>query len=176
MEFDYPLPERWKWVPLGELADTKGRAIVSGPFGSNISSKFFVEDGIPVIRGNNLTTGSQKFVDGGFVFVTHEKAKELGNVDAVRDDIIFTAAGSLGQVGIIPERTRFPLYIISNKQMRVRLNRDLIDPLFAFQWLSSSAMVEFIQRQNTGSSVPLHPSPSKKPSRRCWGRWTTRSS
>ena len=155
MEFDYPLPEQWKWVPLGELADTKGRAIVSGPFGSNISSKFFVEDGIPVIRGNNLTTGSQKFIDAGFVFVTPEKAKELGNVDAVRDDIIFTAAGSLGQVGIIPEQTRFPLYIISNKQMRVRLNRELIDPLFAFQWLSSSPMVEFIQRQNTGSSVPL---------------------
>lgn len=155
MEFDYPLPERWKWVPLGELADTKGRAIVSGPFGSNISSKYFVDDGIPVIRGNNLTTGSQKFVDSGFVFVTPEKAKELGNVDAVRDDIIFTAAGSLGQVGIIPKRTRFPRYIISNKQMRVRLNHDLIDPLFAFQWLSSSSIVEFIQRQNTGSSVPL---------------------
>ena len=155
MEFDYPLPEQWKWVPLGELADPKGRAIVSGPFGSNISSKFFVEDGIPVIRGNNLTTGSQKFVDGGFVFVTPEKAKQLGNVDAVRDDLIFTAAGSLGQVGIIPERTRFPLYIISNKQMRVRLNRDLIDPLFAFQWLSSSGVVAHIQRQNTGSSVPL---------------------
>lgn len=155
MEFDYPLPDGWKWVPLGELADKKGRAIVSGPFGSNISSKFFVEDGIPVIRGNNLTTGSQKFVDGGFVFVTPEKAKELGNVDAVRDDIIFTAAGSLGQVGIIPERTRFPLYIISNKQMRVRLNRELIDPLFAFQWLSSAGMVAHIQRQNTGSSVPL---------------------
>jgi type I restriction enzyme S subunit len=155
MEFDYPLPERWTWVPLGELADTKGRAIVSGPFGSNISSKFFVDDGIPVIRGNNLTTGSQKFVDGGFVFVTPEKARELGNVDAVRDDIIFTAAGSLGQVGIIPKKTRYPVYIISNKQMRVRLNRDLIDPLFAFQWLSSAPMVEFIQRQNTGSSVPL---------------------
>lgn len=155
MEFDYSLPDGWKWVPLGDLANPKGRAVVSGPFGSNISSKFFVDDGIPVIRGNNLTTGSQKFVDGGFVFVTPEKAKELGNVDAVRDDLIFTAAGSLGQVGIIPERTRFPLYIISNKQMRVRLNRDLIDPLFAFQWLSSSPMVKFIQRQNTGSSVPL---------------------
>jgi type I restriction enzyme, S subunit len=155
LDFDYPLPERWRWTQLGELADTKGRAIVSGPFGSNISSKFFVEDGVPVIRGSNLTTGAQKFVDDGFVFVTPEKAKELGNVDAVRDDIVLTAAGSLGQVGIIPDKTRFPLYIISNKQMRVRLNRELTDPLFAFQWLSSPAVVEYIQRQNTGSSVPL---------------------
>jgi type I restriction enzyme S subunit len=155
MEFDYPLPQDWKWIPLGQLADPNVRAIVSGPFGSNISSKFFTNEGIPVIRGNNLTTGAQKFVDAGFVFVTPDKAKELGNVDAVADDIIFTAAGSLGQVGIIPFKTRYPLYIISNKQMRVRLNRDLIEPLFAFQWLSSTAMVEHIKRQNTGSSVPL---------------------
>jgi type I restriction enzyme S subunit len=155
MEFDYALPEQWKWMTLGELAEKKGRAIVSGPFGSNISSKFFVREGIPVIRGNNLTTGSEKFVDSGFVFVTAEKAKELGNVDAVYNDIIFTAAGSLGQVGIIPKHAQFPHYIISNKQMRVRLDHELIDPQFAFQWLSSSTMVRFIQRQNTGSSVPL---------------------
>lgn len=155
MEFNYPLPNSWKWVTLAELANPKGRAIVSGPFGSNISSKFFVDAGIPVIRGNNLTTGSTKFVDDGFVFVTPEKSKELGNVDAVCDDIIFTAAGSLGQVGIIPESTKFPKYIISNKQLRVRLNPEVVDPLFAFQWLSSAAMVAHIQQQNTGSSVPL---------------------
>ena len=38
-----------------------------------------------MIRGNNLTTGSQKFVDGGFVFVTPEKAKAYwaATLDAV---------------------------------------------------------------------------------------------
>ena len=35
--------------------------IISGPFGSNISSKYFVKEGIPVIRGNNLSLSLDKF-------------------------------------------------------------------------------------------------------------------
>ena len=31
------------------------RDYYSGPFGSNIGRKYFVEEGIPVIRGNNLS-------------------------------------------------------------------------------------------------------------------------
>jgi len=145
----------WAWTTLGEIADPNSRAIVSGPFGSNIGSRFFVEYGVPVIRGNNLTLDASRFVDDGFVFVTEEKADELGNCDAVVDDLIFTAAGSLGQVGIIPRNAKYSRYIISNKQLRARIDRARADPLFAFYWLSSPEMVEYIQQRNTGSSVPL---------------------
>ena len=41
--------------------------LVSGPFGSNISRKYFVDEGVPVIRGNNLPKDFTKFFDGGFV-------------------------------------------------------------------------------------------------------------
>jgi type I restriction enzyme S subunit len=152
---DVELPVQWRWVTLGDVADPKGRAIVSGPFGSNIGSRFFVEQGVPVIRGNNLTADMRRFVDYGFVFVTEEKAQELKNCEAVRDDLVFTAAGSLGQVGIIPQHSRFPRYIISNKQMRARVNKESVEPLFAFYWFSSPPMVEYVQQRNTGSSVPL---------------------
>jgi type I restriction enzyme S subunit len=109
------LPNNWHWSTLGEIADPNSRAIVSGPFGSNIGSRFFVEKGVPIIRGNNLTTDMTRFVDEGFAFVTEEKANELGNCDALVDDLVFTAAGSLGQVGIVPKTAKYPRYIISNK-------------------------------------------------------------
>jgi len=149
------LPENWRQSTLGEVADPNSKAIVSGPFGSNIGSRFFVERGVPVIRGNNLTTDMTRFVDDGFVFVTEAKADELGNCGAVMDDLIFTAAGSLGQVGIIPRAAKYPRYIISNKQLRARVDRRKVDPLFAFYWFSSREMVEYIKQRNTGSSVPL---------------------
>ncbi|TCO77512.1 type I restriction enzyme S subunit [Plasticicumulans lactativorans] len=149
------LPDDWRWTTLGEVADPNSRAVVTGPFGSNIGSRFFVDSGVPVIRGNNLTTDAQRFVDDGFVFVTEEKADELRNCDAIADDLVFTAAGSLGQVGLIPKTARFPRYIISNKQLRARLDRKQIDPLFAFYWFSSKKMVAYVQQRNTGSSVPL---------------------
>src|SRR5437879_3114810 len=110
-----PLPKGWRWTTLGQVVDQRGRSIVSGPFGSNIGSRFFVDEGVPVIRGNNLTTDMCRFIDEGFVFVTENKANELANCDAVPDDLIFTAAGSLGQVGLIPRDAKYSRYIISNK-------------------------------------------------------------
>ncbi|MGR8933051.1 MAG: restriction endonuclease subunit S [Gammaproteobacteria bacterium] len=152
---DKSLPCSWCWSTLGKMADPNSKAIVSGPFGSNIGSRFFVEKGVPVIRGNNLTIDITRFVDEGFVFVTEEKADELGNCDAVVDDLVFTAAGSLGQVGIIPKSARYPRYIISNKQLRARVDALKVYPLFAFYWFSSKEMIEYVQQRNTGSSVPL---------------------
>jgi type I restriction enzyme S subunit len=149
------LPSGWRWVTLGDVADPNGRAIVSGPFGSNIGSRFFVQEGVPVIRGNNLTTDMRRFIDDGFVFLTDEKAQELGNCEALPDDLVFTAAGSLGQVGIIPQHSRYPRYIISNKQLRARVDKRSVDPLFAFYCFSSPQMVEYVQQRNTGSSIPL---------------------
>lgn len=149
------VPDGWDWTSIGKLADPNCKAIVSGPFGSNIGSRFFVGEGIPLIRGNNLTTDMTKFVDTGFVYITEEKAYELRNCEAVADDLIFTAAGSLGQVGIIPRNSRYSRYVISNKQMRVRVDKTQLEPLFAFYWFSSKKMRDYIQQRNTGSSVPL---------------------
>ena len=109
--------------------------------------------GFPVIRGNNLK--QDKFVDSGFVFVDDEKADELKNCIAVQDDIIFTAAGTIGQVGIIPKNGKYSKYIISNKQIRLRINPDVISPLFAFYWFSSKKMQGYLISNNVGSALPL---------------------
>lgn len=145
----------WPQVKLEEVAlQTKG-SIVSGPFGSNIGSRFFVDDGVPVIRGNNLTFGQRRFVDDGFVFLTEEKAQEFKNCQAIESDLVFTAAGTIGQVGIIPANTRFDRYIISNKQLRVRCDKTKVNPLFLFLWFTTAGMRQHIINKNTGSTVPL---------------------
>jgi type I restriction enzyme S subunit len=129
-------------------------SIISGPFGSNISSKYFVSEGVPVIRGNNLSLSYDKFYDDGFVFVTKEKADEL-KCYAYRGDLIFTAAGTIGQVGIIPESSLFDEYVISNKQIRARIDTNKVDLLYAYYWFSSSWIQEILRRSNKGSTVPL---------------------
>lgn len=128
--------------------------IISGPFGSNISSKYFVKEGIPVIRGNNLSLSLDKFYDDGFVFVTQEKADEL-NCYADRKDLVFTAAGTIGQVGLIPENSKFDRYVISNKQIRVRIDSNKIDVLYAYYWFASPWIQRLLTLSNKGSTVPL---------------------
>ena len=139
---------------LEQVCLQENRAIISGPFGSNISSKYFVDTGIPVIRGNNLSLNFDKFYDEGFVFVTKEKADEL-KCYAYRDDLIFTAAGTIGQVGLIPQNSQYEEYVISNKQIRARIDTKKIDLLYAYYWYSSPWIKSLLIRSNKGSTVPL---------------------
>ena len=139
---------------LEKICKQENRAIISGPFGSNISSKYFVESGIPVIRGSNLSLSYDKFYDDGFVYVTKEKAKEL-NCYAYVDDLIFTAAGTIGQVGLITKDSNFEEYVISNKQIRARIDTQKVDLLYAYYWFSSPWIKELLIRSNKGSTVPL---------------------
>ena len=154
--FDYDLPEGWQWVMVEDVQSPEKRATITGPFGSSIGSRFFVEEGIPVIRGNNLKLGAEKFVDEGFVFITNEKAEELKGYKAHPGDILFTAAGTIGQVGMIPEDCKHEYYIISNKQMRVRFDTSKVDPEFAYYWFSSKPMVAYIKALDTGSTISFN--------------------
>ena len=139
---------------LGALVSLEKKSIISGPFGSNVGKVFFQKEGIPLIRGNNLSTGQEKFKDIGFVFLTREKANEL-NCYAIKNDIIFTAVGTIGQVGIIEEKLSFKEYVISNKQLRVRFDTKKIKPLYAYYWFSSTWIQKLILQQNVGSTIPL---------------------
>ncbi len=141
-------------VALGDLASPEKRSIISGPFGSSIGTEFFRTSGVPVIRGNNLTTDSRKFIEHGFVFVTPEKAESL-NAYALRNDIVITAAGTIGQIGIIPEDSNFEKYVISNKQLRIRIDSQKANPLYVYYWLASPWIHKTITDRNTGSTVPL---------------------
>ena len=142
-----------KSLTLKDIA-APGRSVISGPFGSSIGKRFFQSSGIPVIRGNNLTTDFKKFKDEGFVFLSEKKADEL-KADALQMDILFTAAGTIGQVGMIPKTSKFERYVISNKQLRFRVDKQQADPEFVYYWLASPWIKKTIENRNTGSTVPL---------------------
>ena len=111
-------------------------------------------DGVPVIRGNNLSLSLDKFYDDDFVFVTEEKADEL-NCYAEEGDLIFTAAGTIGQVGILEAPLKYKKYVISNKQLRARIDTRKVDLLYAYYWFASAWMQNYFIRNNKGSTVPL---------------------
>ena len=44
----------WPLVTIDSIKSIEKYSLVGGPFGSNLSGKHYVEDGVPVIRGGNL--------------------------------------------------------------------------------------------------------------------------
>jgi type I restriction enzyme S subunit len=151
---DRPIPTGWQSLTVDEIKASEKHSCVAGPFGSSISSKYFVAEGIPVIRGSNLRDDLTPFVPYGFVFVSPEQAKRYKGQHVKAGDLVFTCWGTLGQVGLIPQSGPFKEYIISNKQLKLRPNPDLADSRFLFYYFGSPQMVHHIRSIAIGAAVP----------------------
>src|SRR4030042_5733969 len=129
------IPEDWQVKNIEGIKADKKHALAMGPFGSNITRDNFVGSGVPVIRGNNLT--EYRFLNKDFVFVTESKADELAASVALPEDIVITHRGSLGQVGIIPKKSKYQRYIVSQSGMKISCDTSIANPQFVFYFLKS---------------------------------------
>ncbi len=145
----------WRTVMLEDLASDSPYALATGPFGSAISSKHFVEAGVPVIRGSNLSLDvGVRLSDEGLVFLDKETADGFRRSIARRGDLVFTCWGTVGQVGLVDERSQFDQYVVSNKQMKITLDPERADSHFLYYLLSSPEMVREVTGQAIGVAVP----------------------
>jgi type I restriction enzyme S subunit len=145
----------WTVATIDDIKAPEKHACVAGPFGSSISSKFFTDSGVPIIRGSNLSlTLDHRFLSEDFAFVSQDTAARFKAHTVIEDDLVFTCWGSVGQVGLIPRGGPFPQYIISNKQLKLRVNRELVDPLFAYYFFASPESIEYVKGRAIGSAVP----------------------
>lgn len=128
------IPQDWIIRSVKEIAASRPNAIVGGPFGSDLVSRDYVETGIPVVRGQNM---SKHYVSGEFVFVSSLKAKQLQANLARPGDIVFTQRGTLGQISIVPNKP-FNQYVVSQSQMKVTLNPGLATPEYLYQFFVSA--------------------------------------
>ncbi len=140
----------WREVTIGEIASSVRNALVGGPFGSNLVSRDYVEQGIPVIRGQNM---GERWVNGEFVYVTPLKAESLAANLARPGDIVFTQRGTLGQVSLVPAEP-YDRYLVSQSQMKLTVDREVADPLFFYYVFSSDEQKEYIRQNSIQTGVP----------------------
>ncbi len=79
------LPNRWKQIELKELVER----ISDGPFGSNLKSNDYVNEGVRVIRLENI--GEMEFRNEHKTFISHEKYETLKRHTVGKGDIIFSS-------------------------------------------------------------------------------------
>ena len=135
---------------LEDLAAPVKNAIVGGPFGSNLVSKDYVAQGIPVIRGQNM---SGKWVSGDFVFVSPEKALQIQQNKARPGDVVFTQRGTLGQVSIVPALP-YSEYVVSQSQMKITVDPSKADSQFIYYLFRSEEQLRYIFNSAIQTGVP----------------------
>ncbi|MCE1180857.1 MAG: restriction endonuclease subunit S [Rhodocyclales bacterium] len=149
------MSSEWRVTTVEEIAAPYPTALATGPFGSAISSKYFVDSGFPVIRGSNLSSDvSTRLIDDGLVFVSLEKAEEFSRSVAKRGDLVFTCWGTINQVGLIDANAKFDRYIVSNKQMKLSVDLAKADQRFIYYVFSGPDKQAEILDNGIGSSVP----------------------
>jgi type I restriction enzyme, S subunit len=126
------MSSNWPIVTVDDIkADGKG-SIAIGPFGSRMKSDCYVDKGIPVIRGTNITGGPT--FKGDFVCITKEKADSLGSSNVYKNDLVFPHRGSIGEVGIILEDKR---YVLSSSLMKLTCDMNKVNPVFLYYFFKS---------------------------------------
>ena len=144
---------KWPQVNIEEIRASIRHSLVGGPFGSDLTTRDYVEEGVPVIRGANLPDDFS-FKDEDFVFVREEKADALIANNAHPGDVIFTQRGTLGQVGLIPTESRFPRYLVSQSQMKLTVDPAKADARFVFYFFRHPGTVQSIKNRAITSGVP----------------------
>ena len=144
------MASEWQQLTVADLRASTRNALVGGPFRSNLVSSDYVSSGVPVIRGQNMSSRS---IGGEFAFVTDSKAKSLEANLARPGDLVFTQRGTLGQVALVPP-TPFDTYLISQSQMKLTVDKNKADSLFLYYVFSSQAQRDYIRQHAIQTGVP----------------------
>src|SRR3990167_11473857 len=129
------MPPSWRLTTLGEVAAPVPNAIVDGPFGSNLKLSDYVEDGVPVLQGKNITNDSFRWVD--VRFISHHKAAELKRSSVRVGDILIVKIGSIGYAAIVDSLSGFDFAIIPANLAKVTPYGTKIDIGYLHRWLTS---------------------------------------
>lgn len=129
------LPSSWRQTTLGEVAAPVPNAIVDGPFGSNLKLSDYVDVGVPVLQGKNITNDSFRWFD--VRFISDRKATELKRSSVRVGDILIIKIGSIGYSAIVEDLNGFEFAIIPANLAKVTPDSTKVDLGYLHKWLTS---------------------------------------
>ena len=116
------LPPGWAWAQLQDLAAAEPRAITDGPFGSNLKTAHYADDGPRVIRLQNIGDGVFKPEEA---HISQEHYESLLRHAAQAGDLIVASLGEvLPRACLVPDWV--PPAIVKADCIRVRLHSGVI--------------------------------------------------
>lgn len=133
---------------LGQLAENDTDAIVDGPFGSNLKASEYVDDGVPIVRLQNIRRGF--FLDKEIRHVTSAKAKELARHGYRAGDVVIAKLGECGAACIVPPNAGEGIIVAD--VVRFRGDPDRIDHRFLVHFLNSTAAQQQVAQRTKGTT------------------------
>jgi type I restriction enzyme S subunit len=145
------IPSSWIQVPMADLFLNPINDIVSGPFGSNLKASEYLNEGVPVIRIQNIDRN--RFIDKKINYISEEKAEFLSRHNFQSGDIIITKLGDpVGKTSLVPDK--YERGIIVADLVRARVNHKYINKKFLVYQLNSSFLIKQFDKHTKGTTRP----------------------
>ena len=140
------------WV-LTKIQDAFGAKtdIVAGPFGSSLKATEYVNEGIPLIRLQNVERC--RFINKNIRYITVNKAEQLKSHSFSKNDIVVTKLGDpLGKACIVPEYLEYGIVVAD--VIRMRTCDKLILKKFLMYLINSDSVIKQFMVQTKGTTRP----------------------
>ena len=141
------LPNGWQWVNLADASTD----IFDGPFGSHLKSSDYTDDGVRVIRLENI--GALEFNDQYRSYVAKEKYETIKKHTVYPDDIVFSSFISEKiRVALVPSHIQKAV----NKAdcFCIRANKTIIGEKYLACFLSTRAAYHQLVNEIHGATRP----------------------
>lgn len=142
-------PPSWNVLTVAQLSASGEQPVLTGPFGTSLSSGDFTSSGVPVLTIGCLTNAGVRLDKA--VFVSAVKAAELERYRVRAGDVLFSRMASVGRAGLIPPSLAGSL--INYHVMRLRLNPEVVLPAFFLIYVRGSVRVQrYLREINHGAT------------------------
>jgi len=144
------IPEGWELTTLGDVCESGGGFVQTGPFGSQLHAYDYVPVGVPSIMPVNI--GENRIVEDGIKRVSEQDAERLSRHRARPGDIVFSRRGDVERRSLV--RDAEGGWLCGTGCLLVRLGEGIVDPVYASYYLAHPDVRKWIVRHAVGSTMP----------------------
>jgi type I restriction enzyme S subunit len=138
------IPSDWEVKKLGEVSDIK-----TGPFGSSLHEKDYVNDGTPIITVEHLS--ELGIVHENMPMVSEFDRKRLSAYAMQTNDIVFSRVGSVDRNSMVGEKENG--WLFSGRLLRIRINSKTVLPKFVSYHFQQETFKQRIRSVAVGQTM-----------------------
>jgi type I restriction enzyme, S subunit len=135
----------WSQIPLWAVSSEAQ----TGPFGSQLHSSEYIENGIPLINPSNILGG--KIVPNQAVTVDEYTARRLSRHRLTPGDLLFARRGELGRAAVVTQEAAG--WLCGTGSLRVRVRPGTLDAGFTAYVLQSAATRSYFELVAVGTTM-----------------------
>ncbi len=143
-------PNSWEYKSLGAVCHQNGAGIQTGPFGSQLHASDYVSAGIPSIMPQNI--GDNCINVDRIARVSLDDANRLSRYLVREGDIVYSRRGDVEKRALI--RAPEDGWLCGTGCLRVRVDRNVVEPKYASYCLGHPLIREWIVRHAHGATMP----------------------